>query len=389
MNELICKKEKLLGTITLVLGIIAWSLLFFGTFGMVLVYLFAGFLFYLFTQSALISYIKGNGVRVTEKQFPELYKQYLACCERLGVIKEPEIYILNGNGGINAFATKFLGSHFVILLSDVVDAMEDHEDGVKFYIGHELGHIKLNHISGTLLRWPILWIPLLGAAYSRAKERSCDYHGRACCESDTSAAFALAALGVGPNQWKNLNIPALVEQARSTSSFWMSLHELMSGYPWITKRVSTIAEPDMRQPERHPLSYVFAFFVPYSGRLGPMFGIIVFIYIGVLAAIAMPKFSDAVTKAKISQTVTETAMIRDSLASFYEINNSIPTLNNIGLPQTTMDGSEITLNSNNMVLTVSVAGKELNFVPTVSDEGTIMWSASAGRGMSERLVPQL
>ena len=65
---------------------------------------------------------------------------------------------------LNAFAARFLGHHFVVLLSGVVDAMQPQPtDGVRFYIGHELGHIKRGHALAGLLRLPVLWLPLIGA----------------------------------------------------------------------------------------------------------------------------------------------------------------------------------------------------------------------------------
>jgi len=162
MNELVYPRERTLGTITLVVGLLIWLGLIIGTFGAALIVLAVGFVLYLFAQSALIAHIKGNGVELSETQFPDLYTQFTACCDRLQMQNRPQVYILNGNGGLNAFATKFLGAQFVVLMSDVVDAMDKHSDGVRFYIGHELGHLRMKHLSGHFLRWPALWLPLIG-----------------------------------------------------------------------------------------------------------------------------------------------------------------------------------------------------------------------------------
>ena len=120
-----------------------------------------GFIAYLFAHSALISYIKGNGVELSARQFPDLMQRFDACCDTLGMKERPEAYVLQGNGLLNAFATRFLGRQYVVLLSDTVDAMEEHPDGVNFYIGHELGHLRMKHITARLLRWPALWLPLV------------------------------------------------------------------------------------------------------------------------------------------------------------------------------------------------------------------------------------
>jgi len=193
VDELVYPHERVLGTITLMLGLVVWLALVAGTFGIALLFLALGFVLYLFAQSALIAHIKGNGVELSATQFPDLYSQFRQCCDRLKIESPPQAYILNGNGGLNAFATKFLGTQYVVLMSDVVDAMDKHVDGVRFYIGHELGHLRMKHLSGHLLRWPVLWLPLLGAAYSRARETTCDRHGLACSTSGEGAARALAA----------------------------------------------------------------------------------------------------------------------------------------------------------------------------------------------------
>ena len=114
MNELVYPRERTLGVITLVLGLLFRFFLIVGTFGMALLFLAVGFIIYLFAQSALIAHIKGNGVELSERQFPELYAQFAECCARLQIRTLPQAYILNGNGGLNAFATKFLGDQFVV-----------------------------------------------------------------------------------------------------------------------------------------------------------------------------------------------------------------------------------------------------------------------------------
>ncbi|VAW66253.1 hypothetical protein MNBD_GAMMA09-3471 [hydrothermal vent metagenome] len=98
MNELVYPRERILGTITLVLGLLAWLALIVGTFGVALLVLLFGFVLYLFAQSALIAHIKGNGVELSEEQFPDLYAQFVECCDQLGITKRPQAYILNDNG---------------------------------------------------------------------------------------------------------------------------------------------------------------------------------------------------------------------------------------------------------------------------------------------------
>ncbi len=389
MNKLVYPRERTLGAITLVLGLIAWLCLIVGTFGGALIALLAGFVFYLFIQSTLIAHIKGNGVELSESQFPDLHAQFTACCERLQMKRRPQAYILNGNGSLNAFATKFLGTQYVVLLSDVIDAMDKHPDGVRFYIGHELGHLRMNHLGGHLLRWPVLWLPLLGAAYARACESTCDRHGLACSGSTENAARALAALAAGSKRWQQLDVDAYVAQARRSSGFWMSFHELTSGYPWLTKRVTRVAAARDALPGRNPLAYLLALFVPYAGRLGAGFGFLMVIYvIGVLAAVAIPAYHDYTVRAKVAAAVIGTQDVRASLGDYYQSNHKVPeSLDAVGIASQLGDGTRLSLDEKHMVLTAKIKQGEVVFTPSVDANGRIIWHCSNGNGIKPKQLP--
>lgn len=389
MNELVYPRERTLGAITIVLGIMVWLGLIVGTFGGALIGLLFGFVLYLFAQSTLISHIKGNGVELSESQFPDLYAQFTACCDRLQIKTRPQAYILSGNGGLNAFATKFLGTQYVVLLSDVVDAMEQHADGVRFYIGHELGHLRMKHLSGHLLRWPVLWLPLLGAAYSRARESTCDRHGLACSSSPEGAAQALAALSAGTERWKQLDITAYLGQSKLSSGFWMSFHELIAGYPWLTKRAARVMNTEAEMPPRNGLAYLLAVFVPYAGRMGAGFGFLMLVYfIGVLAAVAIPAYQDYIVKAKVSVAAVHSQNARDALSNYYQSNQKVPeSLDILGIPSQLNDDTHLSLDPGNMVLTVGIKQGELIFTPTVDAEGRIIWNCTNGEGLKPTHLP--
>ena len=389
MNDLVYPRERTLGTITLVIGLVVWLGLIVGTFGAALIGLALGFVLYLFAQSALIAHIKGNGVELSETQFPDLHKQFTTCCDRLQMKTHPQAYILNGNGGLNAFATKFLGTQFVVLMSDVVDAMDKHADGVRFYIGHELGHLRMKHLSGHLLRWPALWLPLIGAAYSRARETTCDRHGLACSGSPEGAARALAALSAGVERWEHLNVAAYLKQADHSSRFWMSFHELIAGYPWLTKRAARVMDTSAKMPQRSGLAYLLAVFIPYAGRLGAGFGLLILVYIiGIMAAVAIPAYHDYTVRAKVSTAIINSQGARDALGKYYESNKTVPdTLDIVGIPSQLADGTELMLDPNQMVLTVNTKEGELIFTPTTDAEGRISWGCTNGEGIKPQQLP--
>ncbi len=263
-DKLIYKHEKKLFWILFVVSTIVWGALIVGTRGIILVTIPFMFLLYLFAQSALICHLRGHGALIAADQFPDLNERVQACAKKLDMKKVPAAYIMNGNGVFNAFATQFLRRHYIVLLSSVVDALQDNPDAINFYIGHELGHIKRHHVPWSTYLAPGSILPIAGAAYSRAREYTCDKHGAACCESAMSAQQGLAALAVGARRWKDINLKNYVGQVKETSGFWMSFHELLRSYPWLTKRVARVSPdfPQDRMPRRNPFAVFLCLFIP-------------------------------------------------------------------------------------------------------------------------------
>ena len=387
-ENLVYPRERVLGAVTLVLALLVWLVLIVGTVGVALPLIGIGAIVYLFAHSALIAHVKGNGVELSTEQFPDLYAQFLECCKRLDIATPPEAYILNGNGVLNAFATKFLRDRYVVLTSDIADAMQGNAEGLRFYIGHELGHLRMKHISKALVRWPVLWLPLVGAAYSRARESTCDRHGLACSGSGDSAILALSVLAAGRARWRSLNVANYVRQTEHSGGFWMSFHELISGYPWLTKRAARITDGGTGGPARNPFAYLVAIFVPFGGRLGGGFSFLIMIYIvGVLAAIAIPAYQDYTIRAKLTTVVIESQPAREKLAAYYLSNHRIPdSLETAGLAPQLADGSALSLDPKGMSLTVKTKHGELIFVPSAA-HGRIVWTCTNGERLKATQLP--
>ena len=323
-GDLVYPNEKPLFAISLVISVFVWLLLLVGTLGIALLYAALFFVFYLFAQSALIAYIKGTAVKITPQQFPDLHERLTGCCRRLAVDTVPQTYLLHGDGAFNAFATRFLGSNFVVLLSDVVDALESRPGAVNFYLGHELAHIHRRHLVWRPVLLPASVLPLIGAAYHRAREATCDNYGAACCDDPQDAIVGLSVLAAGSERWKAMSFSEYVAQARETSGFWMSFHELVSDYPWLVKRVARVAArsqgrpPDI--PSRSPLAYVLAIFIPRTGAGGGGGGLasllLVVAVIGIIAAIAIPSLLRARVSANESAAIGDVRSVVSAEAAF-------------------------------------------------------------------------
>ncbi|MGE8319336.1 MAG: M48 family metalloprotease [Comamonas sp.] len=389
MDPLVYPREKTLGTLTLVLGIVVWLLLVVGTFGVALAYVLLGFIAYLFAQSGLIAWLRGTGVKLSEDQLPELYLQYLQCCQKLGITDPPEAYVLQGDGMMNAFATRFLGRNYVIVLADTLDALRELPDGINFYFGHELGHIRRGHLTGHIWRAPVLWLPLLGAAYSRAKEYTCDLHGRACCEQPESAARALAVLAAGAEKWQQVNLATYARQTLANRGFFPDFHELIGGYPWLTKRVVRMLNPDTRMPGRNPFSYLLAFFVPYGGRVGGgaaglLTLLLVIAAVGALVAVGLPELQRYQERTQMLRLWHEGAALRSALGDYYEQKQEVPdNLPSAGV--TLAQAGQWEYDSETMSLNIPFAKGTFAMVPSEQD-GKVIWHCS-GSGPVAKSLP--
>ncbi|MFZ6674709.1 M48 family metallopeptidase [Undibacterium sp. Xuan67W] len=311
--------ENTLFIIMAVVSALGWILLTLCTIGLIWIIMLMLYVVGLAAFSYFISYVRGNGVRVTAEQFPDLHARFETCCHTVGMKKRPEFYLVTGNGVLNAFATRFLHRYYVVLYSEIIDALEDDPEALNFYIGHELGHIAQKHL---VHHWWLVfarWIPLLGSAYSRAREYTCDQYGLLCTNNKRSAVRALSVLAAGSQRWKTMNTQAYIEQTAQTNGFWMSLNELTADYPWLCKRVARIQlERKEKFPRRNVLAWIFATLIPNTG-FGLIGAVIVYIYLGIfLVPIGLAAYSSYSAKEKIAAEREAQAPVRNQLSKAYD-----------------------------------------------------------------------
>ena len=60
-----------------------------------------------------------SAVRLSQRQFPDIYAVKEDFARRLTLRREPELYLMSGNGTLNAFAASTFGYDFVVIHSEL------------------------------------------------------------------------------------------------------------------------------------------------------------------------------------------------------------------------------------------------------------------------------
>jgi Zn-dependent protease with chaperone function len=179
--------------------------------------------------------IRGSAVRLSRQQFPDIYAVKEDFVRKLGLKRDPEIYLMSGNGVLNAFAASTFGYDFVVIHSELFsNTYEKNKDALAFIIGHELGHTRLWYQLSTSY---VDRVPLLGKFLSRAREYSCDRHGAYLAPQGEEGLVLLAA---GRYVYKEVDVEELLEQARRFRGFWPAVAQLPQSHPFVVRRIRAL-----------------------------------------------------------------------------------------------------------------------------------------------------
>ncbi len=195
-------------------------------------------------------------VRVSEQNFPEIYAKVKEYTWLLGLKKEPEVYVQQMNGDLNAFSSWIPGKAFIQLNAEIVDlAYMEHKDfdTIYFIMAHEIGHIYLHHVQLYYTLWSVLvnFIPLIGSSIlapllSRAREYSADRVAQALT-GGVAQEDCMMLLAAGRHTYKYIDsknyIRDITAKHNAVERFARWITNLIASHPIMPFRVKAILDP--------------------------------------------------------------------------------------------------------------------------------------------------
>jgi hypothetical protein len=118
-----------------------------------------------------VALLRENSVQLGLAQVPEIFEILERECRALEITPMPEVYISRAIKTLSTSISLFRGDRVIVLHGDLFTGVTDLErrlDVYSFFIGYELGRLRLGHASfwqelflGYLKRIPLLRLPLL------------------------------------------------------------------------------------------------------------------------------------------------------------------------------------------------------------------------------------
>ena len=171
-----------------------------------------------------------TAIRVSPRQYPQFHQMLNECSTTLDLQPIPELYIQQDP--VPSAMTIGLDKPIIVLSTGMLDLVD--EEGLRFVIGHEAGHVLSGHaVYRTMLlqlisiATSIQWLPIgawgvramiLGLnEWFRKSELSCDRAGLLCSQ-DPRAVLRVHASMAGAQDPDEMDVSAFLDQAEEYES---------------------------------------------------------------------------------------------------------------------------------------------------------------------------
>jgi len=196
------------------------------------------------------AYVRGNSVRLSRTQFPEVYAILEDHCRRLGMAEIPELFLTAST--IQPFSQTYSSwrENYIVLHQILFDT--DYKktlDVVAFTLGHELGAIRLNHTAvwNEMLLTYVSAIKWLKNPLSRIRVFSRDRYGAYLAPTGFRGLLIYAA---GRRMMNYVNIEEYLEQSRRYGGIWSGLNTFAEPLPQVLIRIQQLRAAGFRYKPR-------------------------------------------------------------------------------------------------------------------------------------------
>ena len=196
------------------------------------------------------SSIRGNSVRLSERQFPEVYAVLREHCRRLGMDEVPELFLTSGS--IAPYSRSFSSwRETYIVLHQIIFDINDQKtmDVISFLLAHELGAIRLNQTAvwNEMLLTYISSIRWLRNPLERVRTFSRDRYGAALSPTGFRGLLINA---IGRRLMDQVNIEEYFAQMRAYGGFWSGLNIFFEPRPQVLTRLRRLRAAGYRYRPR-------------------------------------------------------------------------------------------------------------------------------------------
>ena len=201
----------------------------------------------------------GSNLKVTKDNYPQIHHYLEDACQILDLQKIPDLYI-DWSYSINA-CTVGAENPIIILNSGLIDLCNDEE--IMFIIGHEVGHIKSNHMLYHMMAQVINYVidMLPGGSifaggfqyllyyWYRMSEFTADRAGLLCCQNQDAMIRAFIKMaGLPLQEFDNIQTNTFLQQSRDFQMLdFDSMNKVVkflsiadSTHPWTVMRSSEL-----------------------------------------------------------------------------------------------------------------------------------------------------
>ncbi len=184
----------------------------------------------------------GTLVRVSQRQFPEIYEAGSIAAQRLSSPFIP-IYVKRSSEQ-NIYTLGLSSQPLIVITSSMIDQMSN--ESLQFFIGREIGHVRARHTwLRTLLRPLGSGIPVIGKLldsvvfgdWMNRTEFTADRAGFIACQSLTVSISTMLKFGVGTSLFQKLDIREFLAQINDVRSVGGRVTEIVAEQPYLIQRI--------------------------------------------------------------------------------------------------------------------------------------------------------